>query len=290
MRTAPRPAALAVLVWSLGWAGQAAQAPASVPVSPPALSCGEIEAFLKSAKIAKVRELPVGVTMPSRATLTSATLQHDASIQTIDMRAPTYETSRGTEVNFRDTWQFNVAGYELAKMLQLNMVPPYVERTVAGVRASVSWWIDDAIMERDRVQKKLTPPDVGKWNDQMHASRLFHELIGDADFNATNTLITRDWRIWMIDFSRAFRAKRELQYPGEITRIDRRLLENLRALSQDVMRQKLGRWLTRAEIDAVLARRDLIVRALDAQIAGTGASAVLYDLPRVAETCGTGLS
>jgi hypothetical protein len=75
-----------------------------------------------------------------------------------------------------------------------------------------------------------------------------------------------------------------------VTRVDRRLLANLRRLSQDTLRQKLGRWLTRSEIDAVLARRDLLVRALDAQIAAKGEGAVLYDLPRVGESCGAGLS
>ena len=55
----------------------------------------------------------------------------------------------GIQINFRDAWQFNVTSYELAKMLKLNMVPPYVERRVAGKDASVSWWVNDAMMERD---------------------------------------------------------------------------------------------------------------------------------------------
>jgi hypothetical protein len=39
--------------------------------------------------------------------------------------------------------------------------------------------VNDAMMERDRVQKKLTPPDIVRWNDEMQAARLFRELIGD---------------------------------------------------------------------------------------------------------------
>ena len=89
-----------------------------------------METFLKTAKIGPKRDLSVGVTVPSRATLQGETLRHDASIQTVDVRSTTFQTSRGTELNFRDTWQFNVAGYELAKMLQLNMVPPYVEKAL----------------------------------------------------------------------------------------------------------------------------------------------------------------
>jgi hypothetical protein len=265
--------------------------PAQTPSPGAALkySCADIEAFLKKAKVVRQRDIPVGVTLPTRATLDDGTLRHDAAVQSVDVQANSYETQRGTELNFRDSWMFNVAGYELAKLLELNIVPPYVERAVNGVRASVSWWVNDAMMERDRLQKKLTPPDVEKWNQEMYAVRLFRELIGDADFNATNTLITKDWRVWIIDFSRAFRRTKSLQYPDEVTNTDRKLLANLRSLSRDVLRQRLGRWLTGAEIDPLLARRDLIVRALDNALATKGPAAVFYELPRASEPCGAGL-
>ena len=289
MRTAGRPcpigfATLVLVCWAVALG---AQETALQPV--PALNCDAIETFLKTAKLGRQREIPVGVTVPLRTTLDSGTLRHDAAIQTADIRQASYPTARGTELNFRDSWKFNVAGYELAKLLELNMVPPYVERRVNGGPASLSWWVDDAMMERDRVQKKLTPPDVARWNDEMHAARLFHELIGDYDFNQTNTLITKDWRVWLIDFTRAFRLTRTLQYPNEVTRADRKLLANLRALNRETLLGKLGRWLAKAEIDAVLVRRDVLAGILDRLIASKGEGAVLYDLPRVKESCGTGL-
>src|SRR5687767_15544262 len=159
---------LAAIIACLGLAAAAAQAPA--PPAAAGLSCVEMEQFLKTARVGRQRGLPVGVTAPTRATLDDGTRQHDASIQTVDVRAPTFPTARGTELNFRDSWQFNVAGYELAKMLELNMVPPYVERRVGGVTGSLSWWVSDAMMEKDRVSKKLTPPDLERWNNEMYAS------------------------------------------------------------------------------------------------------------------------
>jgi hypothetical protein len=286
MRTSrPRVGVVAVLV-PLTCIAVMAQA---VAPQPRTLSCTDIETFLKTAKVGRQRDIPVGVTVPTRATLDSGALQHDAAIQTADIRAATFPTARGTEVNFRDTWKFNVAGYELAKMLELNMVPPYVERRIGGGDGSLSWWVDDAMMERDRVKQKISPPDPGRWNGEMHAARLFHELIGDTDFNMTNTLITKDWRVWLIDFTRAFRLTKTLQYPDEVRQIDRKLFGNLRALNRDTMRQKLSRWLSNGEIDAVLARRDALVGSLDKQIAAKGEAAVLQDLPRVSESCGTGL-
>jgi len=273
-----------ILLW---WVPLSSQETALQPA--PALTCNEIETFLKTAKIGRQREIPIGVTVPLRATLDSGTLRHDAAIQTADIREASYTTARGTELNFRDTWKFNVAGYELAKMLELNMVPPYVERRVNGGPASMSWWVNDTMMEQDRVQKKLVPPDVARWNDETQAGRLFRELIGDYDFNMTNTLITKDWRVWLIDFTRAFRLTKTLQFPNEVTRIDRKLQANLRALNRETLQGKLGAWLSKGEIDALIARRDVLAAILDKQIAAKGEAAVLYDLPRVTESCGTGL-
>ena len=253
------------------------------------LTCAEIESYLKTAKVLSQKGISVGITAPSRALLDNGTLQHAASVQTVDIKKTTFEGSRGTELNFRDAWQFDVAGYELAKMLRLNMVPPYVERRVAGKDAAVSWWINDAMMEKDRYQKKIAPPEPGKWNQQMYAARIFHELIADTDFNMTNILITKDWRVWLIDFTRAFRLTKTIADPKQLTRADRTLLTSMRELTQSGAQQALGRWLSKMEIEGLLARRDQIVQFFDREVAAKGEDAVLYDLPRSREACGAGL-
>jgi hypothetical protein len=255
----------------------------------PDWTCNGIERFLRTATVGRLRSLPVGVTIPSRATLDDGTVRHEAAIQTVDISATRYETFSGTELNFRDSWKFNVAGYELAKLLGLNMVPPYVERTINARSASVSWWIPNATMERDRLERKLRPPDLTRWNREMYAVRVFHELIGDRDFNATNVLIAPDWRIWMIDFTRAFRRFRTLHRPEDLVQIDRTLLRRLRELDRDVVREALSPLLMSAELDALLERRAALVGFFDAEIGKRGETAVLYDFARVHEPCGTGL-
>lgn len=275
---------------ALAWCVASAAGPwQEAPAASPSAGCAEMEQFLRTARIVSQREIPVGITVPKRATLDDGTLRHDASVQMTEVRRPVQDFSRSTELNFRDTWQFNVAGYELAKMLGLNMVPPYVERKVNGRSASLSWWIDDAMMERDRVRKKLTSPDPGRWNAEMYAARVFQQLIHDTDPNQTNQLITKDWRIWMIDFSRAFRTSKILRNPKVLVRVDRRLLARLRELTKDGLRERLGRWLGNAEIDALLARRDRMVSHFDAAVARWGESPILYDFARTAEPCGRGL-
>ena len=275
---------LALCALCLTW-----RTPAFLIAASPAWTCAEMDAFLRTARIGRLRGLTVGVTLPSRATLDDGTRQHDAAIQTIDIAASVYETAVRTELNFRDTWKFNVAGYELAKQLGLNMVPPYVERRVAGKDAAVSWWVPDTMMERDRLERKIQPPDDTAWNGQIHATRAFHELMGDRDFNATNLLITPEWRVWMIDFTRAFRRVRGLEKAESLVRIDRTLLFRLRTLDADAVRRGLSRWLLAVELDALLARRARLVSHFDGEIARRGEAAVLYDFPRIHEPCGTGL-
>jgi hypothetical protein len=253
------------------------------------LTCAEMEEFLRLGKIGVQRNVPKGVTLPRRATLEYKGAKHDASIQTVDISKSEYPTAKGTELNFRDFWGYNVAGYELAKILELNMVPPYVERSVGGRSSSLSWWVDDSMMEFDRKRQKIPVPDTDAWNKQMYAVRVLHQLVYDTDTNLTNLLITKDWQLWVIDFSRAFRLQKTLRDPKDLVQCDRKLLAKLRTLDKDLLKQRLSRWLKNGEIDAVVARAGKIVEFFDKEVASKGENAVLYDFPRTAQACGAGL-
>jgi hypothetical protein len=255
----------------------------------PQLSCAQMEEFLLHAKIGRQTNTSKGVTNPKRATLEDGGITHDAAIQTIHESKTKFEGTRGTEMNFKDFYEFNIAGYELAKLLELNMVPPYVPRKVGGQPASFSWWVNDAMMEIDRTKNKIEPPDVDAWNKQMYAVRVFHELVYDTDPNLTNLLITKDWQIWMIDSSRAFRMYKKIGSPANLVQIDRKLLAKLRELDKDTLQQKLGKWLNKMEIEGLDARRQLIVQHFDNLVKQKGEAAVLYDFPRTSQACGVGL-
>ena len=265
---------------------------AGVPVArAQQMSCDEMEQFLRQASIVNIRDTPKGVTRPKRATLENASLKHDAGIQTIDQTLKNPTISPGSiELYIRDYWGYNIAGYELAKILELNMVPPYIERKVEGYKGSLSWWVPDVMMdEGERLKRRLEPPDPEQWNRQMAVVRIFSQLVYNADDNLTNFLITRDWRLWMIDFSRAFRPHKTLRNKENLTRCDRRFLENMRHLTKALLEQKLKPYLKRSDIEALISRRDKIVKFFDNEIARKGETAVLFDLGRVGETCGTGL-
>ncbi len=253
------------------------------------LTCQEMEAFLRAGKIGPQRNIPKGVTSPKQATLDDGKMKHDAGIQTVHEAKSSYQTSRGTELNFKDFWEFNVAGYELAKILDLNMVPPYVERKVGGKAASLTWWVDNSMLEGERLRRKMEPPDVESWNRQMYAARVFRHLIYDTDANLTNFLITPDWQLWMIDFTRAFRASKDLPNPKDLVQCDRKLLAKLRELNKPLLQSRLKPYVNEMEIEGLLARRDKIVAFFDQEITEKGEAKVLFDLPRSGQACGVGL-
>ena len=114
----------------------------------------------------------------------------------------------------------------------------------------------------------------------MSTSKIFTELIYNIDANAGNFLITGDWKLHLIDFTRAFRHFDTLREPENIgSRIDRRLYEGLRALDKGRLEEVMDGLLGGSEIDGILGRRDIILEILDAQIAEKGEAAVVYDMP-----------
>ena len=249
-------------------AALAVQVPASAPpgtASTPALTDAQIEDFLLHAKIGKARTLGKGVTLASRAVLKSDTMTHDVQIQTIDQKMQQFDTGRGVEFNFRDSWMYNVAAYRIDRLIGLDMVPVSVARRFGNDMAAFTWWIDDVMMdEAARLKSKREAPDTDHWNQQMQLVRLFDQLIANTDRNLGNLLITSDWRIWPIDHTRAFRLNKEPKSVNNVTRCDRGVLDRLKALDKETLKKSLRDVLTGDEIDAVLARRDAIVKHLEA--------------------------
>lgn len=237
------------------------QAPAS-PAS--ALSDAEVEAFLKTARVVDTGRTKKGVTDSIRATLSNGTITHDAHVQNVSEFKREFSSRSGVEFNFRDHWSFNIAAYKLDRMLGLNMVPVSVERRYRNEPAAFTWWIEDVVMdEGERLKKNVQPPVPKVWNEQMSLVRLFDQLIYNVDRNGGNLLITRNWRAWAIDHTRAFRVLDNLKDPHNITRCDRLVFERLKALTRDALKKEMAGYLDDGQIRAILLRRDKIVELLE---------------------------
>jgi hypothetical protein len=237
----------------------------------------QIENFLTTAKIVGNKSVGKGITHTSRLTLSDGTLTHDASFQSVNVNQATAQMSSGTELGFVDSYRYNIAAFRLAEMLGMDdIVPVYVERKWKGDSGSLSWWLPVKMDEKDRVQNKIPVPDPDAWNNQMYRIRVLDQLVYDSDANLTNVLITDDWKIWRIDFTRAFRLHKDLKSPGDLTQCQRDLFEKLKALNQDEVMEKTKHYLDKDEVKALMARRDKIVEQFQKLIAEKGESQVLY--------------
>ena len=249
-----------------------------IGVSPkPALSPQAMEAFLLKARIIKDRQAPVGVTGSRLVTLTDGTLTHDAHVQTVDVSQMVFQAGKDSELNFKDSYRYNIAGYRVAQLIGLRTVPMSVKRIVDGKEASMTWWVDDVAMdERARLKARNSGPDPQRTDRQIQTMRVFDELIQNKDRNQGNILWDRQWTLWLIDHTRAFRLDKKLLRPERLVRCDRRLFERLKTITKESLKNAVGDSLTRYEQESLLARRDRIVKLYEERIARQGDTAVLF--------------
>jgi len=251
-------------------------------VARPVLTDAQMEDFLLNAQMSNMRAINKGVTNTRRATLSDGQTTHDAHIQTVDISKALFKPDKGpAEMNFKDFYGFNIAGYRLARLLGLDNVPVSVERRVQGTPAAVTWWLDGTLMDEGERRKKqptggLSPKTAG----HIHVMRVFDELIANTDRNAGNLYWTTDGDMWMIDHTRAFRLDKKLRTPKLLERCERGLLEKMRALTAETVTGAVGDSLNKSEIEAMLARRDEIVKLFEGMIAQRGEGAILYTMPQ----------
>lgn len=242
------------------------------------LSKDQIKQFLQTAKVIESTQSNKGITEPWRLTLSNGTITHDALFQSIDEHTSEKKLASGrTELNFVDSYKYNIAAYKLAELLGLDdMLPVYVERKWKGKTGSLSWWLPAKMDESERLKNKIKAPDSDQWNEQMYRIRVFDELVYDTDPNLTNVLIGEDWTVWRIDFTRAFRWTKDLRAPKNLVKCDRQLFEKLKALKADELASKTKGYLNKDEVKGVMARRDKIIAIFQALIDEKGEKEVLY--------------
>lgn len=254
----------------------------AVPAPSAELSVEQIRTFLKDAKVIRSGNTSKGITAPKKLTLSDGNITHEAVFQAIDDHQTVANLGGGgrqasTELNFVDSYKYNIAAYELAVLLGLgHMMPVYIERRWNGQVGSISWFVPTLMDESERLKKKVQPPNPTEWNNQMYRMRVFSSLVRDTDRNLTNVLITHQWKVMMIDFSRGFRLQPELLHQKDLGKIDRQLLEKLEALTKEDVSQATKDYLTKRELDAMMVRRDLLVAHFKKLIAEQGEDKVLY--------------
>lgn len=241
------------------------------------------EEFLETAEIT-ASDQPWGereaVTNPWRLTLEKEGLSKQVIWKDVEGRLKGY----------MENWRWEIAAYRLDKYLDLHMVPPTVEKRFQGNRGSCQLLIEHEMTLRDKVQNNVKTPSykIFPWNRALYLQRAFDNLIANDDRHQNQYLITKDWRMILIDHSRTFRTSKKFtekliydekykEGPTFIMKeLPRALVEKLKSLNPEIIREVVGEYLTDEEIQAVVTRRDLIIEWLDKQIKKLGEDKVLY--------------
>lgn len=220
-----------------------------------------IAEYIRGATIQKIEDIPVGVTKPQRAILMPG-----GPVGSLVVK----DLPPGRKNGYWESYRSEIAAYELDRMLELNMVPPTVEKRVNGSTMSAQMFVERCVWLKEL--KGQQPPDVEAWNRQVHRHRAFDNLIANIDRNAGNLLVYRtpDWYLVLVDHSRCFTATKKLQFP--MTKIDRPLFDRLKALDKPMLEARLGRLIH--GIDTLLERRNAIVRHFEQLAALKGDAAV----------------
>lgn len=239
------------------------------------------EAFLETALITGKRQLGGGevVTAPWRLTLEKDGI----------MRNALWKNPEDLQMEYLEGWQWEIAAYRLDRYLELNMVPPTVEREFQGKRGCCQLWVTAEMDMRRKAREKIKTPShkIYYWNNAIYLQQAFDNLIANEDRHSGNILITKDWRMILIDHSRSFRTSQkfstELIYtakhpagPKIMKKLPRAFVEKLKTLNQELMKDIVGKYLTDEEIEAALMRRDLILKEIDKLIEKHGEADVLY--------------
>lgn len=240
----------------------------------------EFEELLRSADIAAVEELGMGVVGPKRVSL----IEGEIELRAIFRSAHRFSADSG---------HYEVAAYEIDKLLGLDMVPPAVARIITdehvlespdgrwvldhgqgptGEQGSLQLWVE-GVMPIQGLEARVG----ADWAHQQSRIAIFDNLIGNRDRNLGNILIAPGWGVVLIDHTRSFASETEVERPPE--QFDRRLVEKLRELDREALQDRLGGLLSSEQIGSILARRDALLDHLDKLIAERGEARVMIGAP-----------
>ena len=242
------------------------------------------EEFLRTAVIVRSEPIGEGVTKPMKLYLQKGDVERKAA----------WKNPHGEMHGFLEGWQYEIAAYRLDKLIGLNMVPPAVEREFEGKPGALVLWAENKYSLLKIVEDGIRIPDEAvDHNEKMkYLARAWDSLIANDDRTQQNILYTEDWRMILFDHSRAFRSEgqfaKQLMFgvngikvssqgtPYLFRRLPRWFVERITALTFDEIKAAVGDTLKKKEIQAILARRELLLKEIAALVEKWGEASVIY--------------
>lgn len=239
------------------------------------------EDFLKTAEIIRSGDIGEGVTKPIRLYLKKGEVEGSGA----------WKNPKGIQKGFLEGWQYEIAAYQMDKLLGLNLIPPTVEREFKGKKGSLQLWVEHQYSLLDIVEQKIPFPTsrakLINLNKMKYLTRAFDCLIANEDRTQQNILYTKDWRMILIDHSRSFRSskkftkqliygKKGIKGAKLFRQLPRTFVEKIKALDFDTIKEAVGPYLKDEEIKAILIRKDLLLKEIEEMIKEKGEDKVLY--------------
>lgn len=232
----------------------------------------EIVEFLRTAEVVESTKIPVGITKPLRLLLEKDGIRARAAFRYEEVERRNVSVEGRHYRRFRDSCRFECAAYRLSRLLGLDRVPPTADRRFQGRTGSVQIWVEEG---RDEEATEFKPPRPLDYVRQTWDQDLFDNLIFNIDRNSTNVIVDGEYRLWLIDHTRAFQPVPELLDPERITRVNRTVWARLRELDEHTLKEELGPYLDGEEMMCLIRRRQLLLAQVERLLAQRG-DGILY--------------
>jgi len=236
----------------------------------------ELEAYLKRANVGTILKGAQGGRSEAwTISLNDGKTSRRGLFKYIDVRRPT---------NFPISYKYELAAYELTKLLKIDIVPPVVEREIQEPKGqkrkgSLQVFVEGCMTERDRALKKIDPPNGQAFADALEEINVFEILTSCDHLSPRDILIHKEtWRVCRVDFAEAFDPSPEFLPEAVIRRCSKRLYKGLLDLSPLDVEATLKPYLNPGEIKGLLERRNLIIDKIKNLVKEKGEAAVLFDL------------
>jgi hypothetical protein len=236
----------------------------------------EVLEFLRTAEAKSWKPVGVGINKISKVLLEKDGVRLNAAWRIVDERYSNFRLKDVTTLReLRDSCFFEVAAYRLGRLLGLRNIPPAVERTFKGEKGTLQLWLEGCVPQTEQAQIEGNPSPLA-WSYQNQMRILFDSLLCNVDRNRGNILIGEDWKLWLIDHTRAFQRSWECKKLETVRMCDREFFKRLKELDEKGLRAEMKGLLKTGEVSDLLRRRAKIITYFEDLIAERGEDSVLF--------------
>ncbi|MEM6703374.1 MAG: metallophosphoesterase [Acidobacteriota bacterium] len=245
----------------------------------PFSSSGQIKDFLSQAEFVEAEQTAKGINRPLKVLLEKDGVEAYAVWRNVDKEGQRLQLKSGRMIGkYRDSFRYEVAAFEVDRLLGLDRVPPAVLRRYKGQLGSLQLWLHGVFDEEERREKDLQPPLPLQWAQQNQMKAFFDALILNFDRNQGNLLIDeRTWKVWLIDHTRSFLEENSFEDLESLKRCDRKVWERFKNADESTVRARLDGILRAYELDALIKRWDVLRKHFEELIEERSEARVLFD-------------